>query len=208
VKILPAVVLGLVSLGAPLGAASTGFADAPHIQAAPQGHWSMELKLGAALPLGSLAQYAQAGPAVSLDAVYQTASDFDVDVFALYTTQSYSVAWGAQPLSNLGLGVKLLYDLGEQNGIRWSAGAGVAGFYNQRSDRVLHQPAVVGKESFDPSPDSSLGLGVLATLAGRYAFTRRLSLCAELNLISINLAGGSSDTLVQALPLAGLNFQL
>jgi hypothetical protein len=182
------------------------FADAPHVSLLAQPRWSTELKAGAALPLGNLSSYAQPGPVLSLDGIYQASSDFDLDVFLTYSSQAYSVAWGAQALNNLGLGLKLLYHLGEQNGVRWYAGAGLAAYDDQRSLEVVHQPVIGGVATYDPSPSSSVGLGVLGTLGGRYAFNPHLSLAAELNLVSISLAGGTADNLLLAEPLLGLNY--
>jgi hypothetical protein len=209
---VPPYLLALLCLASHAGAyesrsvTAEAFADAPHVDMAAKPRWSTELKAGVALPLGNLSSYAQPGPVLSLDGLYQASSDFDLDVFLAGSSQAYSVAWGAQALNNLGLGLKLLYHLGEQNGVRWYAGAGLAAYYDQRSLEVVHQPVVGGVATYDPTPNSSFGLGVLGTLGGRYAFNPHLSLSAELNIISISLAGGTADTLLLAEPLAGLNY--
>jgi hypothetical protein len=170
--------------------------------------WAIALKAGAVLPLGDLATYNQAGPAGGLDLYYHVNTSFSADFFTSYSSQAYKVGGGGQPLSNIGLGVKLLYNVAEIDGVVWYAGGGMAGYYNQRTKQVLRQPVLNNTPVFDPEADSSFGLGVLGVLGGRYTGQSGWGLLLELNLVSVNLAGGTSDSLLLAQPVLGLSYEL
>lgn len=169
--------------------------------------WAVALKLGGVLPLGDLAQYNQSGAAVGLDAYYHANADYSVDVFTNYSSQGYKLG-GGQPLTNLGLGAKLLYNLANIDGITWYAGGGLAAYYTQRTHQVLQVPVLNNTPVYDPSNESTFGFGVLATLGGRYEFPSGWGLLLELNLATVNLAGGTSDNLLLAEPLLGLSYKL
>ena len=169
--------------------------------------WALALKLGGVLPLGDLAQYNQSGAAVGLDVYYHANADYSVDLFSTYSSQGYKLG-GGQPLTNIGLGAKLLYNLANVDGITWYAGGGLAAYYTQRTHQILETPVLNNTPVYDPTDESTFGFGVLATLGGRYEFPSGWGLLLELNLATVNLAGGTSDNLLLAEPLAGLSYKL
>jgi hypothetical protein len=169
--------------------------------------WALAVKLGGVLPLGDLAQYNQSGAAVGLDAYYHANADYSVDIFTNYSSQAYKLG-GGQPLTNVGLGAKLLYNLANIDGITWYAGGGLAAYYTQRTRQVLQVPVLNNTPLYDPSNESTFGFGVLATLGGRYEFPSGWGLLLELNFATVNLAGGTSDNLLLAEPLLGLSYKI
>ncbi len=169
--------------------------------------WAVVLKAGGVLPLGDLAQYNQSGPVAGLDALYHANADYSVDIFASYSSQGYKLG-GGQPLTNIGLGAKLLYNLATIDGITWYAGGGLAAYYTQRTTQVLRQPVLNNTPVFDPTNESTAGFGLVGTLGGRYEFESRWGLLLELNIANINLAGGTSDNLLLAQPVLGLSYSL
>ena len=170
--------------------------------------WAIALKAGASLPLGDLAQFNQPGPATSLDLLYHADASFSVDSFLSYASQASKVAGTSQPLTNIGLGVKLLYNIAEIDGVTWYAGAGVGAYYDQRSKQVLLQPVLNNTPQYNPEADSSFGLGVLGALGGRYQGVSGWGFMLEINLVGINLAGGTSDSLLLAQPMIGVSYGL
>jgi hypothetical protein len=165
--------------------------------------WGYAAKLGAVVPLGELAQFNQSGPSLALDLFYHFNADVSVDTFLSYSTQGYKLGGGAQPLSNTGLGVKLLYNLDQIETVTWYGGGGVGLYYDQRTKQIVRPVTSNAPPIYDPAPDSSFGLGILGVLGGRYQDPAGWGLIVELNLNIINLAGGTSDSLLLAQPLIG-----
>jgi hypothetical protein len=165
--------------------------------------WGWAFKAGGVVPLGDLAQFNQPGPAGALDLYYHLSADVSVDGFLGYSTQGYKLGGGAQPLSNTGLGAKLLYNLSLVDDVTWYAGGGVGLYYNQRTKQIVRPVVSNAPPIYDPVPDSSLGLGILGVMGGRYANSAGWGIVVELNVVNINLAGGTSDSLLLAQPMLG-----
>jgi hypothetical protein len=171
--------------------------------------WSIALKGGSSAPLGDMAQYNNAGSAAGLD-IIRTASDGTMfGPYLSYSSQSYKAA-GAQPLSTAGLGVKLLFNLFVDREVSSYAGFGIGGYYCQRTRQELHQPVptLPALPTYDPVAESVMGLGLLGTLGARWSFNDHWAALLELNVVSINLAGGTSDSLLLAQPYLGLSYKL
>lgn len=166
--------------------------------------WAMAVKLGAAVPMGDLGLYNNTGPAANLDLYYHADESISIDTFASYSRQSYK-AGDTQPLDNIGLGVKMLYNFTNLSGVIWYAGAGLAGYYDQRTKQVIAD-VVNDKAIFAPTYDSSAGLGVLGVFGARYEYENGLGLILEMNVANINLAGGTSDSILLGQPLLGLSY--
>ena len=166
--------------------------------------WAMALKLGGAIPMGDLGLYNNSGPAANLDLYYHADDSISIDTFAAYSRQSYK-AGDTQPLDNVGLGIKMLYNLTNLSGVIWYAGAGLAGYYNQRTKQVIVD-VVNNKAIFAPTYDTSMGLGVLGVAGARYEYGNGLGLILEMNVVNINLAGGTSDNILLGQPLLGLSY--
>jgi hypothetical protein len=170
--------------------------------------WAVAVKAGGALPLGDLATFNESGPGADLDLYYRADASFRVDVFANYFDLAYRQGGGDQPLSAAGLGVKLLYDLGDVQGVIWYLGGGMGGYDVQRTQQVLQVPVLNNTPAYTPTPNSSVGLGILGVLGGSYDFGNGWGMMVEINVLNINLAGGTSGNMLLAQPVIGLSYGL
>jgi hypothetical protein len=170
--------------------------------------WAVALKVGGALPLGDLATYNQSGPAANLDLYYRADASFRVDLSIDYFSEAYRLGAGDQPLSVAGLGLKLLYDMANVQGVVWYLGGGLGGYYVQRTQQVLEVPVLNNTPVYDPTPNSTMGLGLMGVLGGSYDFENGWGMMVEINVLNINLAGGTSGNMLLAQPVIGLSYGL
>jgi len=107
------------------------------------------IKGGVAAPMGDMSQYNEPGPTFGGDILYYASRDVALDVFGTYSIMKYKVQPGVpaatQPLTNLGLGAKLMYSFSEIDGVTPYFGAGLAMFFTNRKKNLAASIAKGGK---------------------------------------------------------------
>jgi hypothetical protein len=168
-------------------------------------YWALGIKGGAALPLGELATYNGAGGSFGATLTYQGTREVGTDFFVTYSTQPYKLGGGATPLNNVGLGVRLAYELMRVEALSAWVGAGGGYYMTQRTRQVLKQPVSTPVQYEAQAQDSS-GLGLSFSFGASYLMTRALALTLDVSLLNIALAGGTADSIMIGMPSAGLRY--
>lgn len=168
-------------------------------------YWSLGMKGGGALPLGELSTYNGTGPFGGVDLIYQGTRDLGTNFFFSYSSQPYKLGGGATPLNNIGLGVRLLYQVMQVEALNAWIGAGGGYYITQRTRQVLVQP-VTTPVKYAAEQQNTGGLGLSFCFGTSYLITDNLAFTIDLSVVNIALAGGTADSVSIGTPALGLRY--
>jgi|GEM_PF-7018885 hypothetical protein len=176
-------------------------------------YWSAALRLGAGLPLGSMANYNGIGFGGQADVFYQAAPDTALDLFAMYTgmpsaglpsNTSKNIYQGTvQSTTVVGMGLKGLWQFYDIEDIRFFADGGLGYVSLNRPKESPVSAAGVTTWTFGSGPALS-GLLLSAGLGMTYELFAHLKLVGEVDFNGVDLSGGTGDMPQFAQPTAGL----
>jgi hypothetical protein len=181
-------------------------------------YWSVALRAGAGLPLGSLANYNGVGAGGQADVFYQAAPDTALDLFVGFAdmpatalpAHSGSVFYTGtpQPTSVLGLGFKGLYQFYDVDAARFfvDAGLGYVSLNRTKETAQTNVPLSGDITWTEGSGPSINGLLLTGGLGLTYDLINNLKLIGEVDFNAVDLSGGTGDMPQFAQPMVGLSY--
>ena len=179
-------------------------------------YWSTGLRVGAGLPLGSMANFNGVGFGGQMDAFYQAAPSTALELMALYVgmpptslpsdTSTTFYQGTPQPTSVMGLGVKGLWQFYDADKTRFFLAGGI-GYVslNRTQETVQNNFPGAGDTTWTAGAGPSInGLLMTAGVGVTYELIGNLKLIGEVDFNGVDLAGGTGDMPQYAQPTVGL----
>ena len=168
----------------------------------PRPRYSVGLRAGAGIPFGGFADLHGTGPAAAIDFSYRYHPDAILEFYWAWESQPFrgNVAGGTPvPFRAIGTGIKILNEFWRMDAMSAFAGAGTGLFFVQRTREVLHDPPGP-KVTYDAQLENTTALALIGCFGLSYAFTPHWTSRAEVQLMDLNLTGGTSDNLLLVQP--------
>jgi hypothetical protein len=168
---------------------------------------SVDLKVGAALPMGDLAANNNTGWSGGLGLVYGASSLVDGAFELSYASMPYKLTVSAQPQTSMGIGVKAILKLLHDQQLSVNVEGGLGYYFEHVAVDEDAGPSPVNPaiRLTVPGYKDSNGMGFSLGLAIQYQVTPHFAVQALADATQVNLDGGTGDTPLYMTP--SLNFK-
>lgn len=170
--------------------------------------WELFVKGGLALPMGENSSYNQSGAGGGIELAYEASEELATALFIQAASLRYKVEGAGTPFTTLGAGLKVRINLGEIQDMRPYMGVGVGLFNSNRATlKFIGMDPVKNIALYQVEYKSGTDVGFVGSVGGNYRIHPRIDFVIEFNVISIGMAGGTSETAMSLGLQSGLGWR-